>query len=57
MEIESRTPMIDGEGLHYLRGLIAFLEHGAAERKREFDQAAGKNPDSAALEKGVTRSD
>jgi len=40
---------IDGEDLHYLRGLIAFLENDAAERKREFDRAAGKNPDSAAF--------
>ena len=46
---DAQSHGIDGEDLHYLRGLIAFLENDAAERKREFDRAAGKNPDSAAF--------
>ena len=46
---DAQSHGIDGEDLHYLRGLIAFLENDAAARKREFDRAAGKNPDSTAF--------
>src|SRR5271156_4293701 len=46
---DAQSHGIDGEDLHYLRGLIAFLENDATARKREFDRAAGKNPDSAAF--------
>jgi serine/threonine protein kinase len=46
---DAQSDGIDGDDLHYLRGLIAFLENDATERKREFDRAAGKKPDSTAF--------
>jgi tetratricopeptide (TPR) repeat protein len=46
---DAKSHGIEGEDLHYLRGLIAFLENDATARKQEFDRAAAKNPNSEAF--------
>ncbi len=46
---EAKSHGIEGEDLHYLRGLIAFLENDASATKQEFDRAAAKNPNSEAF--------
>jgi eukaryotic-like serine/threonine-protein kinase len=46
---DAKSHGIEGEDLHYLRGLIAFLENDATARKQEFDRAAAKDPGSEAF--------